>query len=216
MTNIFVHLGVSLAVGYLISKNPRRDRFLLIGAAISAGAVDIDAFISPGFRMFHNFFFSFEIPLILYFASGILKNPRSSDLRRFFILWSAMGFGHLTLDMWEGGVFHLLYPFSSQTFVIPSAGAYHRETVLSLTPGEKMMIAWSILIGTARLIYPAAPAEKTERDRWRTGQQIPHVIMPSGNLSYLRHRFVAITERLHFWIRKWAWETVAVVLSPAP
>ncbi|MCD6461593.1 MAG: hypothetical protein J7L61_02500 [Thermoplasmata archaeon] len=182
MPNIMIHLGVSAALGYTVLGESFRARWKMVAcAAFAAALIDVDAFLSPNFRMFHNLFFTLQIPLLAFVATtayvGLFPEGRAIREARkigaFSLLVLPMAFGHLALDMWEGGTFYLLYPFSTEPLYIPGAVTMHRTGILSFTRAEYVLILWGLTVLFSRLEIPTMLGTGERRRESAGGETMP-------------------------------------------
>ena len=165
MPHPIVHLGISIGVGYIITGGARRGKedWRLIGlCTFLQGLMDLDHLFSSEVFYFQNLLVAFNIPIMFFIVTSIPPpSPRMAFVRRMGLIWAALGLGHLAADMWTGGTYHFLYPFSSASFSIPSSAGAPLVGVLTLNTNEMVLAVWGIAIVLARLFYTNVGKEES-------------------------------------------------------
>ncbi|MCK4717054.1 MAG: hypothetical protein KAT70_00180 [Thermoplasmata archaeon] len=157
------------------AKAGRKDWEIIAICAVLQGIIDIDHLFLPssGMHYLHNVTMAFSIPILLFVTASIPRPTTFMSLiRKIGLLWAVVGLGHLSADMWTGGIFHPLFPFSNAPFIVPSPGAAQVFQGTYLTTNDIMLGLWAVMVLLAHVAYSTIAEEMRAEEALRRADLI--------------------------------------------
>ena len=115
------HFVFSIIVGLAIGVHIKHKFRILVALAFLSVLVDVDHFFGLSARgTFHNIFFMFFIPGILFLIFYVHEDKKSIKLQSYSLILLVMLMGHMVSDMMYGGSVMLFYPFSQAMYGVPT------------------------------------------------------------------------------------------------
>jgi len=114
------HFIFSIIVGLAIGMHRKHKISILVMLAFLSILVDVDHFLGLSSRgTFHNVFFVFFVPILLFFIFYAYEERKSIKLQTYSLILLVMLTGHLVSDMLHGSAVKLFYPFSNTLYTFP-------------------------------------------------------------------------------------------------
>ena len=172
------HFTFSIIVGLAIGIHVKHKFRVLVALAFLSILVDVDHFMGIGSRgTFHNVFFVFLIPLMLFVISYVYEERKSIKYQTYSLILLVMLTGHLVGDMLYGSAVKLFYPFSNTLYTFPEYTILATTEFYSpiVSADGLMLLVYSLILCSAifveDVIYLFEKKHKTLRNAFRDVQE---------------------------------------------
>ena len=143
-------------------------------------------------KLFHNILFASLIPLTLFLASALAENryfaatsTGNSRYQRFFLIFFLISTSHLMLDILDGGVEYVFYPFVKTPFVLNSSLSIQYTPFLYISPWLLVLLSYGLLVIIVRQMENRIYASMEGDGVYGGGNGLPHIPVP-GNVLLKR------------------------------
>lgn len=177
MPHPIVHLGIALGAAYIITggaKNGKEDWKLIAVCVGLQSLIDIDHILrrADNIFYFHNFTVALIIPLTIFIgASFPMPSKTTIRIRKIALLTAALCTAHVAMDLWTGGVYHVMYPLMSmESNVVDMTQA--EVFAGTLTAGEITLVVSAAVVILSKLFFINLRAEAKDLEMLETLQEL--------------------------------------------